>query len=96
MTPSPGVVHRLCEWSSTPRRQLPGGSRVRAAISARSVQVVRGRGVHRRSTELVAQNRDIDLLRTVRLGAQHNPAQEPEIPVDQPKRHRWDHAGLLT
>jgi hypothetical protein len=35
---------------SRPRRWRTGSSRVRAAIRARSVQVIRGRGVRRRST----------------------------------------------
>jgi hypothetical protein len=44
-----------------------------------AVQGVRGRGVPRRSTKkLAAQNQDPDLLRTVRSGAQHDPAQELE------------------
>src|SRR5918995_5028898 len=55
VAPSPGIVYRLCEWSSRPSRRLPGGSRVRAAISA-ALQIVRGRGVPRRSTtRLVAR-----------------------------------------
>jgi hypothetical protein len=44
-----------------------------------AVQVVRVRGVPRRGTKrLVAQNQDLDLLRTVRSGAQYDPAQELE------------------
>ena len=73
-----------------PEASADGSSRVRAAITARSVQRIRGRGVRRlQHGELVTQDQDLDLLGGVGSSAQRHPAQERgEHPVDQHQRHR--------
>ncbi len=108
---STGRVCRMVQWrarswrcqrrivagaTSSPRRRRAGSSRVSAAIDARSVQLIRGRGVCRRRTrELVAQDQDLDLLGRVGSGVQHQPAQElGDHHVDQPQRPRGIIPGL--
>ena len=76
--------------TSSPRRRRTGSSRVRAAIRARSVQLIRGRGVRRWSTASWWRRTRISISLVVSdRSLQHDPAQElGEHPVDQPQRHR--------
>jgi hypothetical protein len=53
-----------------------GSSRVRAALTARSVQLVGGRAVSLQHSQLVAQDEDLDLFAGVGAGVQHHPAQQ--------------------
>ena len=63
--------------TKSPNRRRTGSSRVRAAITARSVQRYSWtRRASSKDGELVAQDEDLDLLGGVSSGAQHDPAQE--------------------
>jgi hypothetical protein len=55
----------VADVTSNPRRRRSGSSWVRAAMRARSAQVIRVVGASLEYGELVAQDQDLDLLRPV-------------------------------
>ena len=73
-----------------PRRRRAGSSRTRAASTARSVQLIRGRGcASPQHSKLMAQDKDLDLVGGVGAGVEHHPAQQlREHLVDQLHRHQ--------
>ena len=89
------LIRRRCQVSRVPgvtircsRRRL-GSSRVRAAVTARSVQTGFGRAIWRRKTATSScSTRDLRVLRNVASREERQPAEQPDYEqIDEAKEH---------